>query len=209
MDSRAFKGYSQLEVMNPWITKVQKAQVVDIFKAYMKNVYKVMVQERLILKGGYAFENSMDSLAFEQSDSEPSFLSDLMNASQDQSDNSDKSDPNSDLSSDSPSDSSSDKGYCEKSRLKIIQSPCPRQDALESMKRYSKGTPEEYRKYFIVSRAYSNFLTFILRVYFPEGLLSRGLTFIQLNYFCWLTIETIGKCFTRQRISKLNTQMVC
>ena len=37
---------------------------------------------------------------------------------------------------------------------------------------------QTYRKYFIVSRAYSNFLTFILRVYFPEGLLSRGLTLI-------------------------------
>ena len=35
-----------------------------------------------------------------------------------------------------------------------------------------------YRKYFIVSRAYSNFLTFILRVYFQTGLLSRGLTLI-------------------------------
>ena len=36
----------------------------------------------------------------------------------------------------------------------------------------------DYRKYFIVSRAYSNFLTFILRVYFQTGLLSRGRTLI-------------------------------
>ena len=30
-----------------------------------------------------------------------------------------------------------------RTRLKIIQSPCPRQDALESMKKYSKGTTED------------------------------------------------------------------
>ena len=35
-----------------------------------------------------------------------------------------------------------------------------------------------YRKSWKVSRAYFNFLTLILRVYFPEGLLSRGLTLI-------------------------------
>ena len=33
-----------------------------------------------------------------------------------------------------------------------------------------------YRKYFIVSQAYSNFFTFILRVYFQTGLLSRERT---------------------------------
>ena len=49
------------------------------------------------------------------------------------------------------------------------------------------------RKYWKVSRAYFNFLTFILRVYFPEGLLSRGLTFLRAY-------------LTKQRISKLNTQ---
>ena len=66
----------------------------------------------------------------------------------------------------------------------------------------------EYRKYFIVSRAYSNFLTFILRVYFPEGLLSRGLTLIQLNYFCGLTIETIRKCFTKEQHEFQNSKFM-
>ena len=40
-----------------------------------------------------------------------------------------------------------------------------------------------YRKYFIVSRAYSNFLTFILRAYFQMCLLFRGRTlkFLELK----------------------------
>ena len=57
-------------------------------------------------------------------------------------------------------------------------------DLLEQAKKYYDSLYDEanivanvsnliiiYRKYFIVSRAYSNFLTFILRVYFREGLL--------------------------------------
>ena len=37
------------------------------------------------------------------------------------------------------------------------------------------GYKTEYRKYFIVSRAYSNFLRFILRVYFQMGLYQEGI----------------------------------
>ena len=39
-----------------------------------------------------------------------------------------------------------------------------------------------YRKYFIVSRAYSNFLTFILRAYFQMCLLLRGRTLIYVKF---------------------------
>ena len=44
--------------------------------------------------------------------------------------------------------------------------------------RFYKYVRLKYRKYFIVSRAFSNFLTFILRVYFQTGLLPRGQTLI-------------------------------
>ena len=37
-DNRVFKGYSRMEVMNPWLSKIQKARIVDIFKAYHKKV---------------------------------------------------------------------------------------------------------------------------------------------------------------------------
>ena len=97
-DNRAFKGYSRMEVMNPWLSKSQKAQIVDIFKAYRKKVYHILVRENLIPDRGYEFASSTtDSLAFEESDSDLSFLSNLMDNSV-QSDNSEHSDPNSDNS---------------------------------------------------------------------------------------------------------------
>ena len=43
---------------------------------------------------------------------------------------------------------------------------------------------DKYRISWKVSRAYFHFLTFILRIYFPEGLLSMG-AYFYLDDFFW------------------------
>ena len=43
-DHKAFQGYSRMELFNPWMSKIQKIQAVDIFKAYRKKVYYTLVR---------------------------------------------------------------------------------------------------------------------------------------------------------------------
>ena len=66
---RVFEAYGKMEEMNKWMSELQKAQTFDIFKAYRKKVYWILVNNNMMPGNGSFDVSSMDSLIFETSSS--------------------------------------------------------------------------------------------------------------------------------------------